>query len=157
LRLAGSTATAKLQIDGGVSISRPVNVRNNGTVGSGGAGRPIGRAAYLRREIQLGHGRDYAWSATTATSDNVDTFAEVLCKDAFHYRYRGRCLAMDKLQRANSWTPNGVDMTSPGSETLTAYRTVHGIVYARGTVGGRKVAFLRPIRAYAARHRRYGA
>ena len=26
--------------------------------------------------------RDYAWSATTATSDNVDTFAEVLCKDS---------------------------------------------------------------------------
>src|SRR3954454_7190695 len=31
--------------------------------------------------VQLGHGRDYAWSATTATSDNVDTFAEVLCQD----------------------------------------------------------------------------
>ena len=31
--------------------------------------------------VELGHGRDYAWSATTATSDNVDTFAEVLCKD----------------------------------------------------------------------------
>jgi acyl-homoserine lactone acylase PvdQ len=25
--------------------------------------------------VLLGHGRDYAWSATTATSDNVDTFA----------------------------------------------------------------------------------
>ena len=35
--------------------------------------------------VLLGHGRDYAWSATTATSDNVDTFAEVLCKDKFHY------------------------------------------------------------------------
>ena len=35
--------------------------------------------------VQLGHGRDYAWSATTATSDNVDTFAEVLCQDDFHY------------------------------------------------------------------------
>ena len=31
--------------------------------------------------VELGHGRDYAWSATTATSDNVDTFAEVLCQD----------------------------------------------------------------------------
>src|SRR3954451_10152780 len=31
--------------------------------------------------VQLGHGRDYAWSATTATSDNVDTFAEVICQD----------------------------------------------------------------------------
>lgn len=91
--------------------------------------------------VQLGHGRDYAWSATTATSDNVDTFAEVLCEDDFHYMYRGKCLAMEKLERTNSWTPNASDDTPPGSETLTAYRTVHGIVHARGTVGGKKVAF----------------
>ena len=92
--------------------------------------------------VLLGHGRDYAWSATTANSDNVDTFAEVLCRDAFHYRYRGKCRAMEKLERTNTWTPNGVDDTPPGSETLTAYRTVHGIVYARGKVDGRRVAFV---------------
>jgi hypothetical protein len=91
--------------------------------------------------VELGHGRDYAWSATTATSDNVDTFAEVLCQDEFHYVYKGQCLAMEKLERDNSWTPNGVDKTSAGSEKLTIYRTVHGIVYARGTVGGQNVAF----------------
>jgi len=91
--------------------------------------------------VQLGHGRDYAWSATTATSDNVDTFAEVLCRDDVHYRYRGECRPMEKLERTNSWTPNLTDQTPPGSETLTAYRTVHGIVVARGTVGGRAVAF----------------
>ncbi|MGH2982224.1 MAG: penicillin acylase family protein, partial [Solirubrobacterales bacterium] len=92
--------------------------------------------------VLLGHGRDYAWSATTATADNVDTFAEVLCQDDFHYLYEGQCLAMDKLVRTNSWVPSAADPTPPGSETLTAYRTVHGIVYARGTVGGRKVAFV---------------
>ena len=91
--------------------------------------------------VELGHGRDYAWSATTATSDNVDTFAEVLCQDEFHYLYKGQCLAMEKLERDNSWTPNGVDKTAAGSEKLTIYRTVHGIVYARGKVGGQKVAF----------------
>ncbi|MEK6277434.1 MAG: penicillin acylase family protein [Actinomycetota bacterium] len=91
--------------------------------------------------VLLGHGRDYAWSATTATSDNTDTFAEVLCQDDFHYRWRGRCLAMDKLQRTNSWTPSAIDSTPPSSETLTVYRTVHGLVFARGTVGGKKVAF----------------
>ena len=93
--------------------------------------------------MQLGHGRDYAWSATTATSDNIDTFAEVLCEDDFHYRYKGDCVAMEKLEQENSWMPNAVDNTPPGSETLTAYRTVHGIVYARGTVKGKKVAFAR--------------
>jgi acyl-homoserine lactone acylase PvdQ len=91
--------------------------------------------------VQLGHGRDYAWSATTATSDNIDTFAEVLCTDDFHYLYKGDCRPMEKLERTNTWTPNASDQTPPGSETLTSYRTVHGIVYARGTVGGKKVAF----------------
>src|SRR4051812_24305387 len=91
--------------------------------------------------VQLGHGRDFAWSATTATSDNVDTFAEVLCQDDTHYMYKGECKPMEKLERTNSWTPNGVDMTPSGSETLTVYRTVHGIVYARGTVHGKKVAY----------------
>jgi acyl-homoserine lactone acylase PvdQ len=91
--------------------------------------------------VQLGHGRDYAWSATTATSDNVDTFGEVLCQDDFHYRYKSQCVAMDKLEQINKWSPNAVDQTASGSETLTVYRTVHGIVYARGTVGGKKVAY----------------
>jgi hypothetical protein len=91
--------------------------------------------------VELGHGRDYAWSATTATADNIDTFAEVLCQDDFHYLYKGQCLAMDRLDRTNAWTPNATDPTSAGSETLTVYRTVHGIVYARGTVNGQKVAF----------------
>jgi acyl-homoserine lactone acylase PvdQ len=92
--------------------------------------------------VQLGHGRDYAWSATTATSDNVDTFAEVLCQDDFHYLYKGSCRAMDKLVRTNAWHPTLADSTPAGTETLTAYRTVHGIVYARGKVHGRKVAFV---------------
>jgi len=92
--------------------------------------------------VQLGHGRDYAWSATTATSDNIDTFAEVLCQDDYHYMYKGQCLAMDKLDQANSWQPTAGSQEGPGSETLTAYRTVHGIVYATGTVKGKKVAFV---------------
>jgi acyl-homoserine lactone acylase PvdQ len=92
--------------------------------------------------IQLGHGRDYAWSATTATSDNVDTFAEVLCRDDFHYLYKGQCRAMEKLEQRNAWSPSAGDDSPAGEETLTAYRTVHGIVYARGTVRGRKVAYV---------------
>ena len=66
----------------------------------------------------------------------------MLCRDAYHYMYKGRCLAMEKLVRVNSWTPSVADMTPAGSETLTAYRTVHGIVYARGTVHGKPVAFV---------------
>jgi len=92
--------------------------------------------------VELGHGRDYAWSATSASADNVDTFAEVLCRDAFHYLYRGKCKPMEKLEKSESWSPNAIDSTEAGSQTLTAYRTVHGIVFARGRVGKRKVAFV---------------
>jgi acyl-homoserine lactone acylase PvdQ len=92
--------------------------------------------------VELGHGRDYAWSATTATSDNVDTIAEVLCKDKLHYIYRGKCKPMEQLVRTESWTPNAIDSTEAGAQTLTSYRTVHGIVFARGKVHGRKVAFV---------------
>jgi acyl-homoserine lactone acylase PvdQ len=98
--------------------------------------------------VLLGHGRDYAWSATSAGSDNVDTVAEVLCKDNFHYRYRGKCLQMEKLTKEESWSPNAIDSTASGSQTLTAYRTVHGILYARGKVGGKKVAFVRQRSTY---------
>jgi acyl-homoserine lactone acylase PvdQ len=92
--------------------------------------------------VELGHGRDYAWSATSASADNVDTFAEVLCRDSFHYLYRGKCKPMEKLEKTEGWTPNAIDSSEAGSQTLTAYRTVHGIVFARGRVHGRKVAFV---------------
>src|SRR3954464_11536723 len=98
--------------------------------------------------VQLGHGRDYAWSATTAGSGNVDTFAEVLCQDDFHYTWKGKCRLMEKLVRWNSWHSNLVDSTPDGSETLTVYRTVHGIVYARGKVRHKKVAYVTPRTTY---------
>jgi acyl-homoserine lactone acylase PvdQ len=98
--------------------------------------------------VELGRGRDYAFSATSAGSDIVDTFAEVLCRDKFHYRYRGKCLAMEPLVKTESWEPNAIDDTAAGSQSLTAYRTVHGIVYARGRSGGKKVAFVRQRSTY---------
>jgi acyl-homoserine lactone acylase PvdQ len=98
--------------------------------------------------VELGHGRDYAWSATSAGSDNTDTFAEVLCKDKVHYRYRGKCRSMERLEKTESWKPNAIDSTEAGSQTLVAHRTVHGIVFARGKVGKRRVAFVRQRSTY---------
>lgn len=106
--------------------------------------------------VQLGHGRDYAWSATSAYSDNVDTFAERLCnldgsrpsRSSTAYRYQGRCVPMDRLVRSNIWKPNLSDQTPPGSETLTALRTRHGIVEARATVHGVPVAYVRDRSTY---------
>jgi acyl-homoserine lactone acylase PvdQ len=90
--------------------------------------------------IQLGRGRDYAWSATSAGQDNIDTFALRLCDDT-HYRYRGRCEPIEVLEKTVSWRPSPGDDTPAGSQTLRAERTKLGLVAARGTVGGKPVIF----------------
>ena len=99
--------------------------------------------------VQLGRGRDYAWSATSAGQDNVDTFAVPLCEPAGgrasltsrHYRYRGRCRPIEVLTKTISWTPNAADQTPPGSETLRAERTKLGVVIARARVRGKPVLY----------------
>ena len=99
--------------------------------------------------VTLGRGRDYAWSATSASQDIIDTFAVDLCepdgtaptKLSMHYRFRGQCLPMELLERRNSWQPSAGDMTPPGTQTLRAFRTKIGLVTARATVRGKPVAY----------------
>jgi acyl-homoserine lactone acylase PvdQ len=99
--------------------------------------------------VLLGHGRDYAWSATSAGQDIIDTFALELCepgggtptKQSMHYRFRGACEPIEVLEQSNSWTPSPADQTPPGSETLRAERTKLGLVVARATVDGTPVAY----------------
>jgi acyl-homoserine lactone acylase PvdQ len=94
--------------------------------------------------VQLGRGRDYSWSATSAGQDNIDTFAVDLCGgDDTHYRFRGQCLPMEKLEKTVAWTPTPGDQTPPGSQTLRAYRTKLGLLAGYGTVRGRRVAFVK--------------
>jgi acyl-homoserine lactone acylase PvdQ len=99
--------------------------------------------------VLLGRGRDYAWSATSAGQDIIDTFAVELCEpggamptlDSTHYSFRGECLPIEVLERRNSWAPSPADQSPPGSETLRAERTRLGLVTARATVGGKPVAY----------------
>ncbi|MCW2996205.1 MAG: Penicillin amidase, partial [Conexibacter sp.] len=91
--------------------------------------------------VELGHGRDYAWSATSAGQDIIDTFAVPTCQDDQHYLFRGQCLPVEVLERTNTWTPNLADQTAPGTQTLRVLRTKLGIVRARGTVNGKPVLF----------------
>ncbi|MCA1656756.1 MAG: penicillin acylase family protein, partial [Actinobacteria bacterium] len=99
--------------------------------------------------VELGHGPDYAWSATSAGQNIVDTFAVPLCnpaggsvaKTSDYYLLRGRCVAMQVLNDHESWSPNPGDMTPAGSVTFTTERTAFGIVTARATVHGRPVAY----------------
>jgi acyl-homoserine lactone acylase PvdQ len=90
--------------------------------------------------VQLGRGRDYAWSATSAGQDIIDTFALPLC-DKTHYRFVGHCYPIEVLQKTERWTPNLADQTPAGSQTLRAERTKLGLVAGRGTIHGKPVIF----------------
>ena len=99
--------------------------------------------------VELGRGQDYAWSATSAGQDITDTYAVPLCTtdgspvtlSASSYLWHGVCTPMERLERKNSWAPTTADATAAGSYTLVMNRTRYGLVSARGTVGGKPVAF----------------
>ena len=99
--------------------------------------------------VELGHGEDYAWSATSAGQNIIDTFAVPLCNpsggtvstSSDYYVENGKCVAMETLTDHESWTPNLADSTPAGSITLQTQRTGYGLVIARATVHGRPVVY----------------
>jgi hypothetical protein len=99
--------------------------------------------------VELGHGPDYAWSATSAGQNIVDTFAVPLCNpqggpvsiSSNDYLFHGRCVPMEVLTDSESWQSNLADPTPSGSVTFTTYRTAYGLVIARATVHGRPVVY----------------
>ncbi len=99
--------------------------------------------------VQLGRGRDYAWSATSSGQDIIDTYAVKLCEPgggeptraSLNYVFNGQCLPMDVLEHTNTWAPNAADDTPPGTQTLRMYRTKAGLVTATALIKGKPYAF----------------
>jgi acyl-homoserine lactone acylase PvdQ len=99
--------------------------------------------------VELGHGQDYAWSATSAGQNIIDTFAVPLCNpsggaaslSSDSYMLQGHCVPMETLTDSESWSPNLADSTAAGSITLQTKRTAYGIVTARATIKGKPVAY----------------
>src|SRR5438105_4014580 len=88
--------------------------------------------------VLLGRGPDFAWSATSAESDNVDQYVETLCGgDDAHYLYQGTCRAMDTV---DAGTLRGKPGTGEPDRRLVFRTTVHGPVIGYATVQGRRVA-----------------
>ncbi|WP_240510407.1 penicillin acylase family protein, partial [Streptomyces albus] len=91
--------------------------------------------AGLNLYVQLGRGKDYAWSATSANQNMTDTYAVELCntdgspatKDSTAYLFHGTCTPMEKLVRENAWRPTIADGTKAGSYKLVAHRTKYGV------------------------------
>jgi acyl-homoserine lactone acylase PvdQ len=99
--------------------------------------------------VELGHGQDYAWSATSSGQNIIDTFAVALCNpaggavaaDSTYYLLHGQCVPMETLTDHESWSPSLADSTPAGSITLQTQRTAYGIVIARARIKGRPVAY----------------
>jgi acyl-homoserine lactone acylase PvdQ len=96
----------------------------------------------------IGHGEDYAWTGTSAYSDNQDTFAELLCdpdgsKATFastSYMYKGQCVPFSTGTVAET-LPTGAENTeAPATVDLHTLNSVHGPVTYYATVHGVPVA-----------------
>jgi acyl-homoserine lactone acylase PvdQ len=80
--------------------------------------------------LQIGRGPDYAWSATSASNDVADEFAETLCGNGTtQYVYKGSCRDMGTF-----------DAGSLNGRELVYRTTVHGPVVGYATSSGKKVA-----------------
>jgi len=93
--------------------------------------------------VFIGRGRDFAWSLTSADSENEQQFLEQLCnpngsrptRSSTHYLYKGRCRAMALFDAGLLGAGGG----QPARE-LRFYQTVHGPVSGTVTVHGRPYA-----------------
>ena len=93
--------------------------------------------------VFIGRGRDFAWSLTSADSENKHEFLEQLCnpsggrptRASKHYLHKGRCRPMRLLDAGRLGPGDG----QPARE-LKFYETVHGPVSGTVTVHGRPYA-----------------
>jgi len=101
--------------------------------------------------VELGRGRDYAWSATSAGSDLIDQRVEQICDPGggtpaatgTSYVFRGRCVPMLHQTYSENVLPKaGSGGGTPATLSHEIYRTRHGVVQGWTTVHGRPVAIV---------------
>jgi acyl-homoserine lactone acylase PvdQ len=96
----------------------------------------------------IGHGTDFAWTGTSAFSDNEDVFAERLCNPnggkpsytSTHYLYKGRCIAFTSRSVVEQTPLAPTSPSAPQTITLHTLNSVHGPVGRFATVHGVPVA-----------------
>ena len=104
--------------------------------------------------VELGRGRDFAWSATSAETDNVDQRLEIICDpnggtpaaNGTYYLYRGACVPMQEQTFSETAFPKPGGQGAPVMITHDVYYTnaadpTQGIVQGWTTAsGGQPVA-----------------
>lgn len=107
--------------------------------------------------VQLGRGIDYAWSATSATGDIVDTVMERLCEPdgsaptvtSTHYiGPDGTCVPMRRRVHTEIAVPTLAGAAAPRTLEFLVLSTRHGIVQQRTTVDGQPVAVVKQRSTY---------
>ncbi len=78
--------------------------------------------------VLIGRNKDMAWTSTTATGDNVDTYAETLCGPT-SYMFNGYCTPMQVREET-------INVRNTVPETYTVMRTIHGPVIEVDTAKG---------------------
>jgi acyl-homoserine lactone acylase PvdQ len=100
--------------------------------------------------VELGRGRDYAWSATSAGSDLIDVRLEKICNpdggtpdpEGTYYLFRGECLPMTTDHFKETVLPKPGGVGGPAVLDHVIHRTQHGIVQGWTTSSGAPVAIV---------------
>jgi acyl-homoserine lactone acylase PvdQ len=99
--------------------------------------------------VELGRGKDYAWSATSAGTDLTDQRLERVCDpnggapqpQGKYYEFDGQCVPMTHERFSETAIPKPGGPGSPAVIDHDIYRTRHGVVQGWTTAdGGRPVA-----------------
>ena len=98
--------------------------------------------------VELGRGMDYAWSATSASSDVVDIRLEKICNPlggapaahGTYYLFNGVCRPMTLEHFREVALPKPGGLGAPAALDHKIYLTRHGIVRGWTTSGGKPVA-----------------
>ncbi|MHB8512255.1 MAG: penicillin acylase family protein [Actinomycetota bacterium] len=89
--------------------------------------------------VELGHGVDYAWSATSASADIIDERLEKLCNvdgsapslSSTAYMYNGKCTPMYERTDRQIAKPSATATNPPSVVTIQIERSVHGPIIGR--------------------------
>jgi len=109
----------------------------------GGGVDAQGIIAPISPYVFIGRARDFAWSLTSAGSENTQQFLEKLCnpnhtpptRESTHYEYKGQCIAMNSVEAGVL----GATETEPARK-ITFLESVHGPISGTVTVGGQPYA-----------------
>ncbi len=93
--------------------------------------------------VELGRGKDYAWSATSASTDIVDQRIETICNpnggapepEGKFYEFKGQCVPMIHQTYTETAIPKPAGIGAPTMITHEIYKTNHGVVQGWTTAG----------------------